>query len=148
MKSVPISDFLIVLLQMRLTSVLFGILVLVLSIDCAYSPKVALQMAYMSSIAYEPLASINDWSCAKCKQYPLIHVKGFSNGVGDLQGFTGYSSSLKGIVLSFRGSSNIQNWIINLSTNQITYSKCSGCKVHNGFYTAWGLAKSLVYSQI
>lgn len=126
------------------TSFLLLALLLVLSIDCAYTPKVALELAYMSSIAYEPLASINSWSCSKCKTYPLLHVKGFSNAVGDLQGFVGYSANLKGIILAFRGSSNIQNWIINLDTIQTTYSKCSGCRVHNGFYTAWGLAKGLV----
>jgi predicted lipase len=69
--------------------------------------------------------------------------------VGDLQGFTGFSSTLNGIIVSFRGSSNLQNWIINLSTNQIDYPKCSGCKVHNGFYTAWNnLAKPIVTSHI
>jgi predicted lipase len=76
-------------------------------------------------------------------------VKSFSNPVGDLQGFTGYSSTINGIIVAFRGSSNLQNWIINLSTNQIDYPKCSGCKVHNGFYTAWNnLAKPIVSSNI
>lgn len=129
-----------------LAAVLF--FAVVASINAAYSQKLALQMAYMSSIAYEPIASINAWNCARCGKYPLQHVAAFSNAVGDLQGFTGYSSSLNGIVLSFRGSSNIQNWIINLSTTMVTYSKCANCKVHNGFLTAWGLAKSLVNQQI
>lgn len=123
---------------------LLVVLLLIVAAECAYSPKIAHELAYMSSIAYEPLASINAWNCTKCRQYPLEHVKGFGNSVGDLQGFAGFSKNLNGIVLAFRGSSNIQNWIINLSTNQVTYSKCSGCKVHNGFYTAWNLAKGLV----
>jgi predicted lipase len=102
----------------------------------------------MSSIAYESTASINAWSCGRCGKYPLTNVKAFSIQTGDLQGFTGYSASLNAIVLSFRGSSNIQNWIINLSTNMVSYPKCSNCKVHNGFYTAWNQAKSTVNSQI
>lgn len=72
----------------------------------------------------------------------------FSNSVGDIQGFTGYSSSLNAIVLSFRGSSNLQNWIINLSTNMVAYSRCTSCKVHNGFNTGFNLVKSVVNSQI
>jgi len=72
----------------------------------------------------------------------------FTESVGDLQGFTGYSTTHKGIVLAFRCSSNIQNWIINLSTNQIDYPRCDGCKVHNGFHTAWRLAKTTVTNHI
>ena len=62
--------------------------------------------------------------------------------------FTGYSTTLNGIILSFRGSSNIANWITNLSTNKVDYPICSGCKVHNGFYKAWGLAKNVVNQNI
>lgn len=133
---------------MRSLSSLLVLLALSISIEAAYSPKLALDMAYMSSIAYESVATINAWSCPKCNKYPLTGVKTFSNSVGDLQGFTGFSSSLNGIVVAFRGSSNIQNWIINLSTNMVAYSKCSGCKVHNGFNTAWGLAKTTVLAQL
>lgn len=130
------------IILMKSLYVLLLALALAVSTQASYDPKTALHMAYMSSIAYDPLSSINSWSCSRCSRFPLINVKGFSNSVGDLQGFAGFSSSLNGIVLAFRGSSNIQNWIINLSTNQVNYPKCSGCKVHNGFYTAWGLAKS------
>lgn len=100
------------LVMKPLTAVLF--LAVVASINAAYSPKLALQMAYMSSIAYEPIASINAWNCSRCYQYPLQNVAAFNNPGGDLQGFAGYSSTLKGIIVAFRGSSNIKNWITNL----------------------------------
>ena len=98
----------------------------------------------MSSIAYESTSTINSWSCKLCKSNPLSHVTAFTNKGGDLQGFTGYSAALEGIVLSFRGSSNIQNWITNLQVGQTTYSKCSSCKVHSGFLAAWKIAKDIV----
>lgn len=113
-----------------------------------YSPTLAVELAYMSSIAYESAASINAWNCPRCSKYPLQNVKVFSNSTGDIQGFTGYLASSNAIILSFRGSSNIQNWIINLSFNQVDYSRCSGCKVHNGFNTGYNLVKSLVISHI
>ena len=113
-----------------------------------YEPKLAHELAYMSAIAYESISSINAWSCGYCKSYPVQHVKAFNNAGGDLQMFTGYSTTLKGIILSFRGSSNIANWITNLSTNKVDYPKCSGCKVHNGFYKAWQIAQSIVHSNI
>jgi predicted lipase len=102
----------------------------------------------MSSIAYDSVASINAWNCPRCGKYPLLNAKAFSNTTGDIQGFTGYSSNLNAIILSFRGSSNIQNWIINLSFNQIAYSRCSNCKVHNGFYTGYNTVKATIISQI
>lgn len=102
----------------------------------------------MSSIAYDSVASINAWNCPRCGKYPLLNVKAFSNTTGDIQGFTGYSSSLNAIILSFRGSSNIQNWIINLSFNQVAYSRCANCKVHNGFYTGFNIVKTTIISQI
>lgn len=102
----------------------------------------------MSIIAYDSPANINAWNCAKCPQYPMTNVKVFSNSVGDIQGFTGYSAKTNSIILSFRGSSNIQNWIINLSITQVAYAKCSGCKVHNGFLTGYNLVKNTVISQL
>jgi hypothetical protein len=102
----------------------------------------------MSSIAYESAASINAWNCSKCSKYPLINVKAFSNTTSDIQGFTGYSAASNAIILAFRGSSNINNWIINLSFNQIAYPKCPNCKVHNGFFTGYNGLKSTIMSQL
>ena len=102
----------------------------------------------MSSIAYEPIASINAWSCADCKKFNMQHIKAYNNKGGDLQWFSGYSTTINGIVLSFRGSSNIANWISNLSTNMVSYPKCNNCKVHSGFYAAWKNAKDTVIANI
>jgi hypothetical protein len=132
---------------MKISSALLLLTLLVSSLG-AYSTSLALELAYMSSIAYDNVASINAWNCGRCGKYPLQNVKAFSNTTGDIQGFTGYSSTIGGIILSFRGSSNIQNWIINLSFNQIAYSRCSNCKVHNGFYTGFNTVKATVVSQI
>ena len=132
---------------MNTLSALLVLLGLLISANSGYSPKLSLNLAYYSSIAYESTASINAWSCSKCHKYPLMNVKAFNTG-GEIQGFTGFSTALNAIILAFRGSSNIPNWIINLSSNSVTYSKCSGCKVHNGFYAAWNAAKATVNSQI
>ncbi len=65
--------------------------------------------------------------------------KVFSNTTGNIQGFTGYSQSLNAIIVSFRGSQDTKNWIINLDTVKTTYSACSGCQVHAGFYSAYNM---------
>lgn len=132
---------------MKITLVL-TLLCLIVVPNMAYNPILAHELAYMSSIAYESVASINAWNCARCSKYPLINVKAFSNTTGDLQGFTGFSTGLNAIIVSFRGSSNIANWIINLSFNQVTYSRCNNCKVHNGFQVGYNTVKGTVISQI
>ena len=40
--------------------------------------------------------------------------------------------------VAFRGSSNLDNWIADLSFKQVSaYPKCNGCEVHGGFYDDW-----------
>ena len=54
-------------------------------------------------------------------------------------GFVGYLPSDKRIYVSFRGSSNIENWIADLEVTFTDYgADCCGqsCKVHKGFYNS------------
>ena len=74
-------------------------------------------------------------------------VKADGVSTADLQWFSGYRDGM-GIILAFRGSKSIQNWIVNLSANLTSYPKCSGCQVHLGFYTAWQLAYNQVLNRI
>ena len=62
----------------------------------------------------------------------------YSGIVDDTEGLVGYLPSDSSIYISFRGSSDIQNWLTNLSTTKTTwttYPDCN-CKVHSGFYAA------------
>ena len=112
----------------------------------AYSTTVAKQMAYMSSIAYEPTSKIDAWSCSKCSHYHYNDHLSFT--VGDMQGFTGYSTSLNSIVVAFRGSSNIDNWIKNIQFVWTDYPHCTNCKVHSGFNTYANSVKDVVNSRL
>ena len=108
------------------TPFLVVLLTLLVLSQSAYDPSVAKIMAYMSSIAYEPISTINAWSCTSCLDYPLTNVAGFNDQTGSLQCFVGYSAGT-GIVLVFRGSSNLDNWIANIDANKVTYPFCDGC---------------------
>ena len=55
---------------------------------------------------------------------------------GSITGFIGYQPSVSTIWVAFRGSSDIANWITNLDFIRMSYPLCSGCSVHEGFYTA------------
>jgi predicted lipase len=72
----------------------------------------------------------------------------FSNIVGGIQGYTGYSRSLNSIIVAFRGSSNIQNWILNIGTTRSSYSLCTGCSVHSGFYSGYNLVASQLKTNV
>jgi predicted lipase len=63
---------------------------------------------------------------------PTYHIQGDK----DTEGYIGYTSSQSSIFVSFRGTSNAQNWLIDLDIAQSDYPLCDGCKVHAGFYKA------------
>jgi len=52
----------------------------------------------------------------------------------DVQGFIGYLPSQSAIYVSYRGSTSIKDWVNNLEVTMTDYPRCSGCKVHHGFY--------------
>ena len=134
-------------MKLNLKTLVLLLTVIFLS-NSAYNTKIAKELVYMSAIAGESVKAIDEWSCSYCKKYNLINVKAQNAQGQDLQWFSGYSKSLEGIIISFRGSSNIPNWISNLSFKQVAYPRCSGCKVHDGFFSAWNLAKPIVLKRI
>lgn len=65
-----------------------------------------------------------------------------------MQGYVGYSTAHSAVIVAFRGSANVKNWINNFDAAQITYSKCSGCVIHRGFYNGYNTISATVKSQI
>lgn len=41
------------------------------------------------------------------------------------------------IVLSFRGSSSVENWIADLDFIKTDVDLCDGCEAHGGFWKSW-----------
>jgi predicted lipase len=52
------------------------------------------------------------------------------------------------LVVSFRGSASIKNWIANLNFDTANTDICSGCTAHEGFWTSWREARSRVLNAI
>jgi hypothetical protein len=102
----------------------------------------------LSGAAYDSAASIESWSCSYCHKYPFEDPKVFSNAVGGIQGFTGFSKGFNAIIVVFRGSNNIQNWILNIGTTRSSYSLCSNCAVHSGFLSGYNLVASSVRNAV
>jgi hypothetical protein len=103
----------------------------------SYSPSRALLFAHFSNAAYCSAANISYWDCAPCRAADKDFVVSKVVSGGGMQGFVGQAPG-NDIVVSFRGSDNIRNWIDNIDiTKTDAYPKCDGCRVHTGFYKAW-----------
>jgi hypothetical protein len=53
------------------------------------------------------------------------------------QAYSAYDSVNDRIVVSFRGSWNVPNWVENLDTLKTDYQYCPGCQVHMGFLVSY-----------
>lgn len=69
-------------------------------------------------------------------------------GDKDTEGYVGYTASQQTIFVSYRGSSDIENWITNIEETLVSYPLCSGCNVHKGFYAAEQSVIKNVISQV
>jgi len=112
-----------------------------------YNPDRALLFAHFANAAYCSSSSIASWDCAPCKaadpnfQPKVFQAKGMQSFVGRAPG--------NDIVVSFRGSDNIKNWIDNLDFHKTKeYPKCNGCRVHAGFYDVWLAVKADVVAEV
>lgn len=63
---------------------------------------------------------------------------------------TGYDKTTNQVVLTFRGSSNIENWIENAHFIKVSYTEhgCSNCEVHEGFLDSYNTLKDQVKDSI
>ena len=69
------------------------------------------EYAVFASVAYCPRTCLENWSCKTSAYDPLTDVSYIVYNLTQAPGYIGYSPSRNAIIVSFRGSSNIQNWI-------------------------------------
>jgi Lipase (class 3)/Lipase 3 N-terminal region len=73
----------------------------------------------------------------------------FTNpGITGVTGFVAADITNNLIVVSFRGSSSIRNWITNLQVELIDTDFCDGCQAHVGFLASWETARNQVLDAI
>lgn len=122
---------------MKYIQVSILILALIAASTSAYTTSVASDLAHFSSISYESQTSIDAWNCQDCKKYPAQNPKSFFSSTANIQGFGAFYPKDNAVVIAFRGSVDVKNWIYNLNTAITGYPGCSGCQVHLGFYNAY-----------
>lgn len=104
-----------------------------------YDENISKTCWYLSIAAYCSQSNIEQWKVSTVSTlFPNAQdISVFMNSTGDNLGYSAYIPSNNMIILSIRGSANIENWIENLDAFKTTYSNCDGCEVHAGFFDAY-----------
>ena len=97
---------------------------------------------YLSNVAYCASYNISQWKIGPLNQYlpQVTDIRVYENTNTDNQAYLAYNIQTNTIILTFRGSKgdSINNWLFqNLNFFKTSYSKCSKCEVHQGFYQAY-----------
>ncbi|CDM29794.1 hypothetical protein DTO013E5_6152 [Penicillium roqueforti] len=72
-----------------------------------------------------------------------------TSSYGDVAGFLAVDKTNKLLVVSFRGSRTLSNWIANINFGFTDASSiCSGCEAHGGFLEAWEAVAADLTSKI
>ncbi|KAF1845047.1 alpha/beta-hydrolase [Cucurbitaria berberidis CBS 394.84] len=88
-------------------------------------------------------------NCARVEQANTNTLTEFENSIkSDITGFVATDTTNKLIVLSFRGSRSVRNWLTNLNFPIVPTTLCTTCTASIGFWSSWLEAQSSVISAI
>jgi hypothetical protein len=104
-----------------------------------YNESTALYLAHVTSVSYCQEAHVRNWSCGPCALVPpLRDVHVVQDARDNFQGLVGFSALYDAVVVAFRGSMDVSNWIDNLTFfKKRAYAQFPGVMVHEGFYWAY-----------
>jgi predicted lipase len=63
-------------------------------------------------------------------------------------GFVVVDSTNRKIVVSFRGSKSVRNWLANINFDAIPTDLCPACTVHQGFWKSWLEARPRILAAV
>ena len=66
----------------------------------------------------------------------------------DVTGFVAVDTTNSLIVVSFRGSASIKNWLTDADFHVVTTDICDGCSAHHGFWNSWAEARDSVLGAV
>ena len=77
-----------------------------------------------------------------------MNVTHFSNAISLAAAYVGYRVDTNQIVVAFRGSVNIENWIEDFTFDLVNYEACEGCKIHLGFFEDYKLIEGKINEKV
>lgn len=113
-----------------------------------YDVKKSQEYAVFASVAYCPRTCLEDWSCKTGAHETVTDVSYIVYNLTQAPGYIGYSPSKNAIIISFRGSQNVQNWIENLNFEKVPYVFCLRCEIHAGFYADYMAVSTTVSNKV
>lgn len=130
--------------------------------SAAYDEQLMHIYAELASAAYAEKSEIEAWTCSHCVDSMVEVAPGLVRVVqkdeisGDNNATQVIVAKLKNesaCFVSFRGSSNVQNWIRNLQIDTTepsaaNFPECEGCQVHSGFLAIWNNARDDVMAAL
>eukprot|EP01094_Clydonella_sp_ATCC50884_P025480 TRINITY_DN6707_c0_g1_i1.p1 TRINITY_DN6707_c0_g1~~TRINITY_DN6707_c0_g1_i1.p1 ORF type:complete len:287 (-),score=89.98 TRINITY_DN6707_c0_g1_i1:346-1206(-) len=110
-------------------------------IPTMWSQELGLRYVYFSYAAYCPTSSIQNWSCKWCSTNETSGFKPTFQAhsvTTDMRGFGGYYPTYDTIIVSFRGSSSIRNWIEDLENiRSEPYKNSTTMRIGDGWWNAY-----------
>ncbi len=124
----------------------------------SFNVSLAKRMSQLTAISYCQPEHIESWQCTPCSfiQPPLIVQKVFMDTVKDLfQGYVAYDPQYHSILIAFRGTRDVKNWLDNLTFIKMRLFPKEfpdlNIEVHSGFhkvYKSVSLQIKLAVSQL
>ena len=66
----------------------------------------------------------------------------------DVTGFVATDSTNSLIVISFRGSVSVRNWLADVDFPTVATDICNGCEAWDGFWNSWNEARTSVLAAV
>jgi predicted lipase len=71
-----------------------------------------------------------------------------STTITDTSGFVALDKTTKAVILSFRGSYSVRNWLSDVTFPLIALNLCNGCFAELGFWSSWEVVRDPVLAVI
>ncbi len=105
----------------------------------SYDQNLSKRAVYYSLATFCENNDLEDWKCGKsCAAVPgVTKLTRLSDKTAGVFGYVAYNHESDQIIVAFRGSDNIANWIANINFFQTPYKNVPGAQVHRGFYASY-----------
>ena len=110
----------------------------------AYDENLSKHCINLSQAAY-CVDSIDEWKCITCDQDILLEYIVDINQSKAIQGYDKFTDT---VFTSFRGSSNIHNWIENIQFRKISPYNNSNIEIERGFYKEYNFIKKNIIENL
>lgn len=121
-----------------------------LTTTAVYNETTAVYLAHVTSVSYCQEPHIQNWSCQPCALVQRLEaVKVVKDTKDNFQGLVGYSALYNSIVVAFRGSMDMMNWIDNITfLKKRAYVEYPNVKVHQGFFWVYRSVATQLIPQV